>query len=152
MECTLCNYTAKTKGNYQRHCNTAKHIIKEQKLKGYGNTRTKTQEIIERLQEGILDVKLIHKAEIERLTESYEEEIRQLKSTISAYQSGVIKRYHELHRKLKELEYIDHYDNILLTDIYNENKEMKAKIEQMEKQLIKTIDISGNYVIGRKLI
>jgi hypothetical protein len=151
MECTLCNYTAKTKGNYQKHCNTAKHIIKEQKLKGYGNTRTKPQEIIDHLHEGLLDVKRIHKAEIEELTESYEEQLREKERTIQSKINIEIAN-NKFKKTLKELEYIDHYDNILITDVYNENKKLKAKIDQMEKQLIKTIDISGNYVIGRKLI
>lgn len=151
MECTLCNYTAKTKGNYQKHCKTGKHIIKEQELKSVGK-RNSPQKIIEQLQEELERNNESYKIRIEYITEKHKEELREKNSTIRAYQNGVITSYYALHKKLVELEYIDHHDNILITDVYNENKAMKAYIKQMEEQLIKTIDISGNYVIGRKLI
>jgi hypothetical protein len=151
MECTICNYTAKTKGNYQKHCNTAKHNIKEQKLKGFGNTRNKPQEIIEHLNESLLEVERRCDIKIEQLIESYEDQLCEKERTIQA-KINIEMENNKLKKTLKEMEIIDHWGNILVIDIYNENQALKAKIDQMEKQLIKTIDISGNYVIGRKLI
>lgn len=126
MECTLCNYVAKTKGNYQRHCKTGKHIIKEEGLKNVGK-RNNPQKIIEQLQEELELNNQSHESRIKYITEKHKEELKQKQNDVLAKISLEIRLNEEI-------------------------RSLKATIDQMEKQLIKTIDISGNYVIGRKLI
>ena len=150
MECTLCNYTAKTKGNYQKHCKTGKHIIKEQELENVGK-RNSPETIIQKLHKQLNHSNKHYESKEQKLTAYYEEQLHEKEKTIQSKINIEIEQ-NAFKKKLVELEYVDHWGNILIKDVYNENKALKAKIEQMEKQLIKTIDISGNYVIGRKLI
>jgi len=150
MECTLCNYTAKTKGNYQKHCKTGKHLIKENGLENVGK-RNSPETIIQKLKTSKIHIMKHYEDKIEKLTAYYEEQFREKERTIQSKINIEIEQ-NAFKKKLVELEIVDHWGHILIKDVYNENKALKAKIDQMEKQLIKTIDISGNYVIGRKLI
>jgi hypothetical protein len=151
MECTLCNYTAKTKAHYQKHCKTGKHLIKENDIRVGGMTRNSPETIITELNKRISENKITHDDKVEKLIKKYEEQLREKERTIQAKINIEIAQ-NAFKKQLVELEIVDHWGHILIINIYNENKAMKAKIDQMEKQLIKTIDISGNYVIGRKLI
>jgi len=143
MECTLCNYTAKTKGNYQRHCKTGKHLLKENEIKGF-SARTTPEKLVKELRATNKQHKEYYEIKEKQLIEEYEEQLREKDSTIKAYQNGVIANYHKLHKKLMEMEIIDHYDNILISE--NENKTLKEQIKKLNERLATSLDISGNLI------
>lgn len=73
MECKCCNYIAKTKGNYEKHLKTSKHIKKEE---GEKNPTKENPTIFKkRLMRENNDLKEVHKIEIEWLKEKHKIEI-----------------------------------------------------------------------------
>jgi hypothetical protein len=147
MECPLCNYTAKTKGNYQRHCKTAKHILKENDIKGFDKTRNTPEKIVKELKATNKQHKEYYEIKEKQLIEKHEQELKEKDSIIKAYQSGIVARYNILHKKLMELEIIDHYDNILVTE--NETKSLKEQNKRLREHLVASMDISGNLINKR---
>ena len=77
MECICCNYKAKTKGNYEKHLTTSKHIKKEA---GEKNPEKENPTIFkERLIRENKDLREVHLQEIKWLKEKHQQEINELK-------------------------------------------------------------------------
>ena len=80
MECKCCNYMAKTKGNYEKHLKTSKHIKKEEGEKE--PTKENPTIFKKRLIRENNDLKEIHKKEIEWLKEKHKIEIELLQQNL----------------------------------------------------------------------